>query len=316
MEEKTNNKDKQHKKKGLGKQFDLSRILQESGLDRRYVDNSPYITEERLKEIFDDFIKANSRMKELYEDEFKKLVTNIKGVHSVSGRVKDPDHLISKIIRNAAERPDKYSDISEDNYYKLITDLVGFRIIVLDKNDWAKVHEGLSELYTDDSSFYITSGKSSEYLDKYEEGLNRKPYYAEQPKAYLTDVDAGDDILYKKKNIRVDRSKNNYRSVHYIIRKGEFYFEIQVRSLFEEGWLEFEHRVSYPNDRKNSVKQQYVGILNNLARAADGIITFYDKYYKIIDEHLPKEQNSAKMLEIEEPTIGDNGDYADQLSLN
>lgn len=310
-----NNNNKEQVNKGLGKKFDLSRVLEKTGIDRRYVDNSSCITENQLKEVFDDFVKANQEFNELYEVEFKKLISGIEGVHSISGRIKDPDHLIGKIIRNVAEKPSKYSVINEANYYQLITDLVGFRIIVLDKNDWSKVHDSLEKLYINDPTLYIASDEGKSYLDKYKEGLGKKAYYAEQPKVYLTEVDEGDEILYKKKNIKVDRSKNNYRSVHYIIRNGKFYFEIQVRSLFEEGWLEFEHRVSYPNDRKNAVKQQYVAILNNLARAADGIITFYDNYYDFIDKHLPKDQDTLITTEVEEPDI-DSDDYVDQLSLS
>ncbi len=53
------------------------------------------------------------------------------------------------------------------------------------------------------------------------------------------------------------------------------YFEIQVRTLFEEGWLEFDHRIKYPYDKDNIKKQEYIEILSSLAVAADRLISFY-----------------------------------------
>ena len=55
------------------------------------------------------------------------------------------------------------------------------------------------------------------------------------------------------------------------------YFEIQVRTLFEEGWLEFDHLIKYPYDQNNRKKQEYANILSGLAIAADSFISFYEE---------------------------------------
>ncbi len=75
--------------------------------------------------------------------------------------------------------------------------------------------------------------------------------------------------------MKIDEAKKHYRSIHYIIRFGSIYFEIQVRTLFEEGWLEFDHRIKYPYDKDNIKKQEYIEILSSLAVAADRLISFY-----------------------------------------
>lgn len=49
------------------------------------------------------------------------------------------------------------------------------------------------------------------------------------------------------------------------------------KTFFEEGWLEFDHRIKYPYDQHNRKKQEYADILRNLAFAADRLISFYNE---------------------------------------
>lgn len=58
-------------------------------------------------------------------------------------------------------------------------------------------------------------------------------YHAEKPNVYIASDD--DRKIYKDDNLQIDNSKTHYRSIHYIIRYKYVYFEIQVRTLFEEG---------------------------------------------------------------------------------
>ncbi len=52
----------------------------------------------------------------------------VHGVHSIKMRVKDPDHLMAKIIRKQAEND---ISITPDNYTTEITDLIGVRALHL-----------------------------------------------------------------------------------------------------------------------------------------------------------------------------------------
>lgn len=147
--------------------FDLDRILDNSGLDRSYVDNSEFINEDMLEEIYNDFSGAQSKLNNVYRDILTELSPVLKYAHSIAGRVKDADHLIAKIIRNVNDKPGKYSKISVDNYHKIITDLIGFRIILLDKNDWEKVHKELQEIFDDSPEKYYDESKT--YEEQYKE---------------------------------------------------------------------------------------------------------------------------------------------------
>lgn len=205
-----------------------------------------------------------------------------KVVHSLRGRVKEPDHLIEKIVRNINDKPDKYDGINADNYNKLITDLIGIRIIILDKRDWQDVHNYLLDLFNNSPKYYINDEKDyiSNY-DQYERHANGKrgilacSYHLEKPVVYITTPD--DREMYRDDNLKIDESKSHYRSIHYVIRYGNVIFEVQVRTLFEEGWLEFDHRYNYPYDLSNEKKREFVAVLNSLAQASDRLISFYDE---------------------------------------
>lgn len=100
-------------------------------------------------------------------------------------------------------------------------------------------------------------------------------YIVERPVAYITSK--LDRRLYEGYDIKVLDSKDLYRSVHYIGRHDGVFFEVQVRSIFEESWLEFSHSILYPYDVDNEKKKAYVRILRDATSAADGLITFYDE---------------------------------------
>ena len=63
---------------------------------------------------------------------FAKVIQGCKKVHSVRWRVKDPEHLMEKIVRKRI--PDSknfnkdYLDISIENYHEIVTDLGKVRI--------------------------------------------------------------------------------------------------------------------------------------------------------------------------------------------
>ena len=64
---------------------------------------------------------------------------NISYVHTVKYRIKEPEHLIRKIIRKQKSHPDLKIDVT--NYQKIITDLIGVRAIHLFKQDWIHIHD-------------------------------------------------------------------------------------------------------------------------------------------------------------------------------
>jgi hypothetical protein len=50
--------------------------------------------------------------------------------------------------------------------------------------------------------------------------------------------------------------------------------EIQVRTIFEEGWSEIDHLIRYPYVKDNPILEQYLVMFNRLAGSADEMGTF------------------------------------------
>lgn len=166
------------------------------------------------------------------------------GVHSVKFRVKDPEHLIEKIIRKRISNPEL--NVNKNNYKEVFTDLIGVRALHLFKNDWEKIHDKIIEIWN----------QKQEVEANYREG------------------DTEENLqIYKDRGIKTKEHKFGYRSVHYIVEtkpaKIKYFAELQVRTIFEEAWSEIDHTIRYPYDQENPIYGQFLLILNRLAGSAD-----------------------------------------------
>jgi ppGpp synthetase/RelA/SpoT-type nucleotidyltranferase len=185
------------------------------------------------------------------------LMLKFDKVHSVKFRVKNSEHLIEKIIRKTIENPELDCNIT--NYFEKVTDLIGVRALHLFKEDWINIHN------------IITA--------KWE--TNGKP---------IAKVRKGDSEIiiedYLNNNCIIEEHKFGYRSIHYNILT-RFYLrtnivEIQVRTIFEEGWSEIDHHVRYPYDQNNPILLPYLTIFNRLAGSADEMGSYILLLRKII----------------------------------
>lgn len=172
----------------------------------------------------------------------------INGAHTVKYRIKDPAHLIDKIIRKKIEQG---RVITKDNFLDEFDDFIGFRILHLFKTDWESIYGKIKE--------------------KYES--------KETPVAYHR---VGDDRRFiercKELGLETKEKEAGYRSIHYIAKfpffGSQFKCEIQVRTIFEEAWSEIDHRVRYPNNTENELLNNYLLMFNKLAGCADDMGTF------------------------------------------
>lgn len=170
--------------------------------------------------------------------------------HSLRCRPKDPEHLIEKIIRKRGqEQSAKYKGISTNNYRDIIQDLIGLRILVIKKEDWEIIFDQLVRM------FPKNTGNDS--------------FMADDPVAYIR---YGDRDIYKDK-IKKEYSNKDYRSQHYIVKFGGFFCEIQVRTLAEEVYGEFDHLVKYPYRNDNNFLMRYTNTLSKLTNAIDEMIS-------------------------------------------
>ncbi|MCY1042111.1 RelA/SpoT domain-containing protein [Corallococcus sp. bb12-1] len=171
------------------------------------------------------------------------------GVHSIKARLKDPEHLIEKIIRKSIDNPEEV--ITKEAYWDRINDLIGIRVLHLFKADWIPIHE-----------FIV-----------------RQWALAGKVEAKVRDGDSAEFIAQLEgRGCSIVKSPAGYRSVHYLIEsrpgKEKFLAEIQVRTLFEEGWSEVDHLVRYPYGAASPVVESFLGVFNRLAGGADEMASF------------------------------------------
>lgn len=206
-----------------------------------------------LESIFNDYIESRHKL-----DHPATAVVNIflskeakdQGVHSVRYRVKDPNSLVEKIIRKKIENP-KTKTITVTNYKSEITDLIGIRILHTFKYDWYGIHNFITNM------FYLKN--------------NSKPivYHREGDEKEFLDT-------CKECGCKKMRHPKGYRSVHYIISirltKEKIFAEVQVRTIFEEGWSEIDHKIRYSyKGHKESPFDNELRQLNGIAGNADEI---------------------------------------------
>ncbi|MBZ4336739.1 RelA/SpoT domain-containing protein, partial [Corallococcus sp. AS-1-12] len=161
----------------------------------------------KLEKIHADYVrKMQSLLPTL--NYVREQLGSAEGVHSIKARLKDPEHLIEKIIRKSIESPGKA--ISIENYREHVTDLIGIRVLHLFKADWIPIHDFIAKQWT----------------------------LAEQAEAKVRDGDDAEFIAQlEARGCAIKRTRAGYRSVHYLIEsnpgKEKFLAEIQVRTLFE-----------------------------------------------------------------------------------
>src|SRR5699024_3190061 len=91
-----------------------------------------------LNDIYLDFVETKDRL----EDSANLVAGMLRKqdkVHTVRTRIKDPEHLIAKLIRKTPDRQEKHGrdfQFTVDNYKMEITDLIGVRVIHIFKEDW------------------------------------------------------------------------------------------------------------------------------------------------------------------------------------
>ena len=156
-----------------------------------------------------------------------------KGIHSARFRVKKADSLLVKIVKKKAFLSkevqedydiEKYRSLDSSNYYKIITDISGIRILIRYREQWQQVHEWLWNRY-------------------YKGG---KAFVAEKPKVYYRNQQ--DRMFYEQigKDIFDFRlSDEGYNSMHYLVNVDGKYIEIQLRTILDEAWGECTHDIVY-----------------------------------------------------------------------
>ena len=209
-------------------------------------------------------IALESRTRDLEDaaDLHARKLQRCAGIHAVRWRVKHPEHLMEKVVRKRVQGSDKYAAIDEGNFLSIVSDLIGLRALHLFKEDWEGIHA------------YVTKNWNS----------------VEDPVAYVRrgDPEANQDA-YKTHGCKVEYHNDNYRSVHYVVAfapvRDSFRAEIQVRTIFEEGWSEIDHHVRYPNHSTSDVLGVFLALFNRIAGSADEMGSFVKRLSQVVRDH-------------------------------
>lgn len=222
-----------------------------------------------LMAIHDDFIDC----KKSYETQAD-LIANIlrahPKVHSVKTRVKDVRHLIEKVIRKTPERRIKYGqdfNFTVDNYKDEITDLLGIRVIHIFKEDWEEIHNFITNMW--DVMEIVANVREGDETKKFDE-----------------------------QGIEVCSRPSGYRSVHYLLESyptnKKLITEVQVRTIFEEGYGEIDHQLRYSHENIPELLGQNLMLLNRIAGSSDEMASLINRLSQSIQEAEDKFNNKIK----------------------
>ena len=254
-------------------------FLKEYNIDEEFLINNN-IDWNELEKIYNDY----SMYRKSYETQAN-LIANIlrehKKVHSVKTRVKDENHLIEKIIRKTEDRRKKYGNdfnFTVKNYKDEITDLVGIRVIHIFKEDWEEIHNFITKMWN-----------VNEIVANIRKGDNTK--------------------TFEELGIEVCSRLSRYRSVHYLVESypttEKVITEVQVRTIFEEGYGEIDHQLRYSLNEIPEILEQNLMLLNRIAGSSDemaSLINLLSKNFKDIKSEYNKkiEKQNKKILELKE----------------
>ncbi|MCR1951621.1 RelA/SpoT domain-containing protein [Clostridium sp. DSM 100503] len=230
---------------------------------------------EVLNDIYNDFVDYEVSY-ENQADFISNILRSQPMIHSVKSRIKDPDRLIEKIIRKTEDRKLKYGEdfqFTLDNYKNEINDLIGIRVIHIFKDQWQDIHE-----------FITKTWKVIEVTANVREGDNTKKF--------------------EELDIEVRSRISGYRSVHYLV---EFYptnekviAEIQVRTIFEEGYGEIDHRLRYSHVEIPEILKSNLLLFNRIAGSADEMASLINDLSK---EWFNKEEEYLRVIKEQKEEI-------------
>ncbi|AKD02926.1 RelA/SpoT domain-containing protein [Pontibacter korlensis] len=196
-----------------------------------------------LLAIYNDY---TSRQRELQDIAvfMANMLTKVEGVHSVKYRLKDPLHLLQKIIRKKKEYPERH--FTSSSYLNLINDLIGLRVLHLYKESWVNTSRYIQQVWQ----------------------LKRPPY------AYIRGNEDNAHLqAFASHGCKIMSHPSGYKAVHFVIAtqpcKQRYFAEVQLRTLFEDGWSEVDHNIRYPNHKTDELLHYLLQLLNKLTSHAD-----------------------------------------------
>ena len=247
----------------------LEEVLQKYPSTENIIDENNIDLEE-LEEIYIDYINSRNS----YENQAEFIANILRGnrnIHTVKSRIKESDRLVEKIIRKTVDRKNKYGNnfqFTIDNYKEEINDIIGVRVMHIFKDEWEQIHNFINATW---NVIEITAN-----------------------------VRAGDNTdKFNNLNIEVRSRPSGYRSVHYLVelnytRTNKIIAEIQVRTIFEEGYGEIDHRLRYSHDNIPDILKSNILLFNRIIGSADEMASLINS---LSNELLAKDKKHLDLLD-------------------
>ncbi|GMA99087.1 RelA/SpoT domain-containing protein [Pelosinus sp. IPA-1] len=238
-------------------------LIKESFLTIHHISEDDIIKSEINWETITDIFLDFNNYKYVYQTQAEFIASTLRThpkIHFVKSRVKESERLIEKIIRKTPSRKESYGkdfQFTVENYKEEITDLIGIRAIHIFKEDWDDIH-----------NFITTTWKVMEITANVREG--------------------DDTQRFEDLKIKINSRKSGYRSVHYLI---EFFptnqkviAEIQVRTIFEEGYGEIDHQLRYSHKEIPQILASNLLLFNRIAGSSDEMASFINQLNKNLSD--------------------------------
>lgn len=229
----------------------------------------------RIKDIchmvYDDYEARLKKQLEQVRTDFLQVLDTFQNVHLQKSRIKSIESILWKIIdkryRSLRNAKSKYVSINADNYNSIITDLIGMRIIVNYRGNWASIHEEIIKCFPYPKEGFQGEG-SSDTLEHLENGDN---LLVQNPIAYYAEGDNTKE--YEKYGLNVQLHRMGYRSIHYIVSYQKVYIEIQIRTIYDEAWSDCDHNYVYKKDdnMSHTALEKLSHILSELTNVSNDI---------------------------------------------
>lgn len=208
----------------------------------------------RRRQIYADFSKKVPDLQPAAEAAAAALSRG-PGVHAVRSRVKDPEHVVAKIITRSIAEGKTWA--SPADYFERLGDSIGVRALLIFDDQYPAVDE-----------FIRTKLRWN--------GIAPDAFMHPDDPEYLIE-------MFQRMSCKVRYNPKGYRSMHYEVsvatQVAPFRVEAQVRTLFEEARSESDHAVRYPRNMKNLKIRRYVNHLSRLARRCDHLTSILSDVY-------------------------------------
>lgn len=227
------------------------------------------ISKNTIIQIYRDYI-VNQEILKQQAQYFGNILHLGEEINSVKWRVKDPIHLLTKIVRKRKKaikehKTSPYLEINVNNYKNIIDDLVGIRAIYLFKENWELVNKFILE------NFSVCGDENITIYHAPDDDLSFYP-----------DYDTSD---YKYKRVERD---SRYRSTHYIIKgitPHSYNFELQTRTILDEAWGEIDHHVRYPKFEDHPELKRKMSVLNGAISGCEELTSNFYSYFNSLDSN-------------------------------